>query len=141
MRFVRPSALLLVASALSLSAFAQTPASAQDTSTPNTMAATGNYATLRDTLATQGEELNGDVMKQRAILRKNQELLKEAQRLDTANKKMLAEKQHMMQQNAELERQRAALAQTQTAVRQEQPQAQPPAQSVAIAKASPAEIR
>ena len=132
-------ALLAAVSVVALPAFSQTAAPAQNESAQSQMAPSGSYSSLRDNLANQSEVLSGDVMTQRAILKKNQELLKEAQRLDAANKKMLAEKQHMLQQNAELERQRAALAQTQAAQVQSQPAAQPQGADVTIAKASTAE--
>ncbi len=111
MNIARTSVLL---SALAVTAF---PAIAQQSATPDSsgksVAASVDYAALRDNLSGQNKVLNGDVAAQRALLKKNQDLLKEAQRLDAANKKMLAEKQRMIQQNAELEKQRAALAQAQ----------------------------
>ena len=144
---VRSLAVFAAAAMLSAPAFAQN-APAQDGAAA--MAASNTYSNLRDNLADQSTTLGSDVARQRAILKKNQELLKEAQRLDAANKKMLAERQHMLQQNAELERQRAALAQTQAEAQgnaQAQPQSQPqlqakPAsQDVAMAKANPGDSK
>ena len=143
----RSLALVLAASAIALPSFAQTTGTASQTTAVSTpMAASSDYSALRDNLADQSQVLNSDVMTQRAILRKNQELLKEAQRLDATNKKMLAERQHMNQQNAELERQRAALAQTQAQIQSQtqiQPasQAQAPAQLSTMAKVSTADIK
>ncbi len=145
MFFARSFALVLAASAIALPSFAQTTGTAsQATTTSTPMAASSDYSALRDNLADQSQVLNSDVMTQRAILRKNQELLKEAQRLDATNKKMLAERQRMNQQNAELERQRASLAQTQTQVQSQtqlQSQPQAPAQLSTMAKASTADVK
>ena len=57
---------------------------------------------------------------QRAIVKKNQELLKEAQKLDASNKKLMEEKKRLETENVDLEKQRQALKasqpnQTQTA--------------------------
>ena len=150
MHSARPFALLAVAAAmLSAPAFAQN-APSQDGAAA--MAASNTYSSLRDNLADQSTTLGNDVARQRAILKKNQELLKEAQRLDAVNKKMIAERQHMLQQNAELERQRAALAQTQAQIEapaeaqgtpqaQPQSQAKPASQDVALAKANPGDSK
>ena len=131
MRFARTCALLAAASVSVFSAVAQSSnASAAGSAAP--LAASVDYAALRDTLANQSKVLTGDVATQRAILKKNQDLLKEAQKLDAANKKMVAEKARMVQQNAELEKQRAALAQA---------QAPAPSQDSTIAKASTADAK
>ncbi len=143
MKFARNCALIFAATVASLPALAQnTNVPAQINAAAAAMAPSGSYATLRDSLATQADSLTGDVTVQRAILKKNQQLLKEAQRLDAQNKKLQAEKQRMAQQNAELERQRANLAQAQAqadAQAATQPQAQPqakPAQSQDVALAA-----
>lgn len=150
MNFARTCALVAAASVMALPAFSQTTstASTQPDTAATQMAPTGSYSSLRDSLAVQSQSLSGDVMTQRAILKRNQELLKEAHRLEAANKKMQAEKQHMVQQNAELERQRAALAQTQgeaqaqtPAQPQATPQAPAPSQGVDVAKATPADSK
>ncbi len=143
----RTVAVFAAAALFSLPALAQN-APAQDGAAA--MAASTNYANLRDNLADQSTTLGNDVARQRAILKKNQELLKEAQRLDAANKKMIAEKQHMLQQNAELERQRATLAQTQAQIQaqaqtqldvQGTAQTKPASQDVAMAKTNPGETK
>lgn len=146
MSFVRTSAMFFALSAATLPALSQTATAAAPSTAPaNGMAATNTYSALRDALADQTQVLSGDVMSQRAILRKNQELLKEAQRLEATNKRLLAEKQRMVQQNAELERQRAALAGAQPQVLP-QPQAtqfptEAPQQLSTMAKATTADLK
>jgi hypothetical protein len=91
------------------------PALAQSTSTSATDPATASvdYQSLKEGLANQNKSLSGEVLSERAIVKRNQDLLKEAMKLDVANKKLLAEKQKLNEQNAALEKQRAALAASQ----------------------------
>jgi hypothetical protein len=107
MRVTHTAALLLALSTAALPAFAQ-----QTTADP--AAASVDYVALREGLSNQNKALAGDVVSQRAIVKRNQELLKEAQKLDAANKKLIAEKQKLTEENANLEKQRAALAASQS---------------------------
>ena len=142
MLFARTFAVLAVASSVAIPALAQNTTTAAGDVSAASMAPSTNYASLRDNLADRSETLTTDVNKQRAILKKNQELLKEAQRLDAMNKKMLAEKQRMLQQNAEMERQRASLASAQAAAEsQAQPEAKAAPADVTMAKASTGDIK
>ncbi|MEO6983666.1 MAG: hypothetical protein ABI072_11215 [Edaphobacter sp.] len=68
-----------------------------------------DYTALREDLSRQNKVLQGQLIVQRNILKKNQELLKEAQKLDTDNKRLDAEKKKVEAQNADLEKQRQAL--------------------------------
>jgi hypothetical protein len=81
------------------------PANASDASV--------DYAALRERLAEQNKVLTTQVTTQRAIVKKNQELLKEAQKLDASNKKLSEEKKKLETQNADLEKQRMALKSSQ----------------------------
>jgi predicted nuclease with TOPRIM domain len=119
MRVLPTCALLLSLSAL--------PGLCQSNKTDNTTAvmpanandASVDYAALRERLAEQNKVLTDQVTSQRAIVKKNQELLKEAQKLDASNKKLLEEKKKLETENVDLEKQRQALKssqpQTQTA--------------------------
>jgi hypothetical protein len=91
------------------------PALAQSTSTSATDPATASvdYQSLKEGLANQNKSLSGEVLSERAIVKRNQDLLKEAMKLDAANRKLLAQKQKLNEQNAALEKQRAALAASQ----------------------------
>ena len=106
MRTLYTCALLLVLSAV--------PAMAQQSTTADPAAASVDYVALREGLSNQNKALSGDVIAQRAIVKRNQELLKESQKLDAANKKLIAEKQKLTEENANLEKQRAALAASQS---------------------------
>ena len=109
MRVLHTCALSVV---LSVSALA---VPAQQSSAPLTdpAAASVDYVALREGMANQNKALVGDVTTQRAIVKRNQELLKESQKLDASNKKLIAEKQKLSEMNATLEKQRAALAASQ----------------------------
>ena len=131
MRFARTGLLLATLSVSALPVFAQ---ASQAAPSDNAATASVDYAALRESLSAVSKNLEGDVNTQRAILKKNQELLKEAQRLDANNKKLLAEKQRLIQQNAELEKQRAALAQAQA-------QNQTPAGNDIVAKGAAPEAK
>ena len=81
-----------------------------DTAMPmNASDASVDYAALRERLAEQNKVLTNQVTTQRAIVKKNQELLKEAQKLDASNKKLSEEKKKLETPNADLEKQRMAL--------------------------------
>jgi len=84
-----------------------------------------DYSALREKLAARNKELNDQVNMQRAVVKKNEELLKEAQKLDASNKKLEAEKQMLEKKNQDLERQRDALkaAQAKTDTASEAPAA------------------
>jgi hypothetical protein len=115
MRFLPTCALLLSLSAIpglcqSNSAKTNTesvlPANANDASV--------DYAALRERLAEQNKVLTDQVNTQRAIVKKNQELLKEAQKLDASNKKLMEEKKKLETENVDLEKQRQALKASQS---------------------------
>jgi hypothetical protein len=108
MRTLHTCALLLALTTAAL------PALAQQSATADPAAASVDYVSLREGLSNQNKALAGDVVAQRAIVKRNQELLKEAQKLDAANKKLIAEKQKLTEENANLEKQRAALAASQS---------------------------
>ena len=82
------------------------PANANDASV--------DYAALRARLADQNKVLTDQVNTQRAIVKKNQELLKEAQKLDASNKKLMEEKKKLETENVDLEKQRMALKASQS---------------------------
>jgi hypothetical protein len=123
MRFLPTCALLLSISAIP--GFCQshsTPTTDTQTALPaNANDASVDYAALRERLAQQNKVLTTQVTTQRAVVKKNQELLKEAQKLDASNKKLLEEKKKLETENIDLEKQRQALkasqsqSQTQTA--------------------------
>src|SRR5271163_4424193 len=75
-----------------------------------------NYAALRERLAEQNKVLTNQVTTQRAIVKKNQELLKEAQKLDASNKKLMEEKKKLETANVDLEKQRQTLKASQPMV-------------------------
>jgi hypothetical protein len=113
MRFLPTCALLLSLSAVpgfcqsnSASNTGMLPANANDASV--------DYAALRSRLAEQNKVLMDQVNTQRAIVKKNQELLKEAQRLDASNKKLMEEKKKLETENVDLEKQRMALKASQS---------------------------
>ena len=116
MRFLPTCALLLSLSAL--------PGYCQSNKSDNTatvMPADANdasvdYAALRERLAAQNKVLQDQVNSQRAIVKKNQELLKEAQKLDVSNKKLMEEKKKLETENVDLEKQRQALKASQSQV-------------------------
>lgn len=108
MRALHSCALILALSSAAL------PALAQQSITADPAAASVDYVALREGLANSNKALSSDVVTQRAIVKRNQDLLKEAQKLDAANKKLIAEKQKLTEENANLEKQRAALAASQT---------------------------
>jgi len=90
---------------------ASTPASTTlpaDASNPSI-----DYAALREKLAGQNKLLTDQLATQRAIVKKNQDLLKEAQKLQATNLKLADEKKRLEAQNADLEKQRQALASSQ----------------------------
>ena len=108
MRAIHTAALFLAMTTAAL------PALAQQQTTADPAAASVDYVALREGLSNQNKALAGDVVAQRAIVKRNQELLNEAQKLDAANKKLIAEKQKLTEENANLEKQRAALAASQS---------------------------
>lgn len=105
MRTLTPTLALLALTSLA-PAFAQTAAPAV---APDNSAASANYAALREQLSVQNKSLQGDVATQRAIFKKNEDLLKEAMRIDAQNKKLVAERQKLAAENVDLEKRRAAL--------------------------------
>ncbi len=118
MRFLPTCALLLSLSAIP--GFCQSN-SAPSTDTPAILPANANdasvdYAALRERLAQQNKVLQTQVTTQRAVVKKNQELLKEAQRLDASNKKLMEEKKKLETENVDLEKQRQALKASQSQV-------------------------
>ena len=118
MRFLPTCALLLSLSAVP--AFCQSNSASNSSMLPaNANDASVDYAALRSRLADQNKVLTDQVNTQRAIVKKNQELLKEAQKLDASNKKLMDEKKKLETENVDLEKQRMALkasqSQTQTA--------------------------
>src|SRR6202142_3738601 len=111
MRFLPTCALLLSISAIP--GFCQsnsTPTTDTQTALPaNANDASVDYAALRERLAQQNKVLTTQVTTQRAVVKKNQELLKEAQKLDASNKKLSQEKKKLETENADPEKQRMAL--------------------------------
>jgi septal ring factor EnvC (AmiA/AmiB activator) len=113
MRLLPTCALLLSLSAVP--GFCQSSnVTSTDTALPtNASDASVDYAALRERLAEQNKVLTEQVTTQRAIVKKNQELLKEAQKLDASNKKLSEEKKKLETENADLEKQRMALKSSQ----------------------------
>jgi septal ring factor EnvC (AmiA/AmiB activator) len=122
MRFSAASVLALTLTAASFPAFAQSSANSVDVPKPAiTLPADGtsnsvDYTALREQLAQQNKSLQDQLNTQRAIVKKNTDLLKEAQKLDADNKKLEAERLKLTQQNADLEKQRAALKASQHSI-------------------------
>jgi septal ring factor EnvC (AmiA/AmiB activator) len=116
MRFLPTCALLLSLSAIP--GFCQSNSAATtDTAMPASASdASVDYAALRQRLADQNKTLNEQVTNQRALVKKNQELLKDAQRLDASNKKLMEEKKKLDAENVDLEKQRQALKTSQPQV-------------------------
>src|SRR5579871_4773005 len=103
MRVIPTCALLL-----SLSAIPGFCQSNQSDNTNTVLPANANdasvdYAALKERLAEQNKVLTNQVTTQRAVVKKNQELLKEAQKLDASNKKLLEEKKKLETENVDLE--------------------------------------
>jgi len=116
MRVLPTCALLLSLSALP--GFAQSNNSDNTTTVlpANANDASVDYAALRQRLAEQNKVLTEQVTTQRAVVKKNQELLKEAQKLDVSNKKLMEEKKKLETENVDLEKQRQALKASQSQV-------------------------
>ena len=106
MRVLKTCALLASLSVVPYAALAQS----NSTSATDPATASVDYQSLKEGLANQNKSLSGEVLSERSIVKRNEDLLKEAMKLDVANKKLLAEKQKLNEQNANLEKQRAALA-------------------------------
>jgi hypothetical protein len=114
MRLLPTCALLLSLSAVPGFCQSSNVTSTDSTALPmNASDASVDYAALRERLAEQNKVLTNQVTTQRAIVKKNQELLKEAQRLDASNKKLSEEKKKLETENADLEKQRMALKSSQ----------------------------
>jgi hypothetical protein len=115
MRVLPTCALLLSLSAIP--GIAQSNQSDNSTVLPaNANDASVDYSALRQRLAEQNKVLTEQVTSQRAIVKKNQELLKEAQKLDASNKKLLEEKKKLETENVDLEKQRQALKASQSQI-------------------------
>ena len=115
MRFIPTCALLL--SLATMPGFCQSSSNMNSTVLPaNASDSSVNYAALRERLAAQNKTLQDQVNNQRAIVKKNQELLKEAQKLDASNKKLMEEKKKLETENADLEKQRQTLKSQQSPV-------------------------
>jgi hypothetical protein len=113
MRFLPTCALLLSLSAVP--GFCQSNSASNTSTLPaNANDASVDYAALRSRLAEQNKVLTDQVNTQRAIVKKNQELLKEAQKLDASNKKLMEEKKKLETENVDLEKQRMALKASQS---------------------------
>jgi hypothetical protein len=113
MRFLPTCALLLSLSAVP--GFCQSSSSSNSSTMPaNANDASVDYAALRAKLADQNKVLTDQVNTQRAIVKKNQELLKEAQKLDASNKRLMEEKKKLETENVDLEKQRMALKASQS---------------------------
>src|SRR5271163_1547212 len=114
MRLLPTCALLLSLSAVPGFCQSSNVASTDASALPaNANDASVDYAALRERLAEQNKVLTTQVTTQRAIVKKNQELLKEAQKLDASNKKLSEEKKKLETENADLEKQRMALKSSQ----------------------------
>ncbi|SNS23337.1 hypothetical protein SAMN05421770_10198 [Granulicella rosea] len=125
MRF--PSRLALIAALAAAPAFAQVntasvttpampPAATAAAIPANAADASIDYAALKEDVARQNKALTDQVAQQRAIVKKNQDLLKEAQKLQAANLKLVDEKKKLEAENAELDKQRQTLKAAQTPV-------------------------
>src|ERR1700679_1483914 len=79
----------------------------------NATDASVDYSALRERLAEQNKVLTNQVTTQRAIVKKNQELLKEEQKIDASNKKISEEKKNPATENADSKNQRMALKSSQ----------------------------
>jgi hypothetical protein len=101
-------------STASLSTPPMPPAAAASAMPANASNPSVDFAALREQVAEHNKELTGQLATQRAILRKNQELLKEAQKLQAANLKLVAEQKKLEAQNLDLDHQRQALKAAQT---------------------------
>ncbi|HET6216800.1 MAG TPA: hypothetical protein VFE27_07245 [Acidobacteriaceae bacterium] len=116
MRLLPTCALLLSLSAIP--GFCQSQSAANNNTNTvlpaNANDASVDYAALRERLAEQNKVLTDQVNTQRAIVKKNQELLKEAQKLDASNKKLMEEKKKLETENVDLEKQRTALKASQS---------------------------
>jgi septal ring factor EnvC (AmiA/AmiB activator) len=75
-----------------------------------------DYQALREDVARQNKTLTDQLNVQKAILKKNQDLLKEAQKINAANLKLADEQKKVAAASAELEKQRQALKATQKPV-------------------------
>jgi hypothetical protein len=110
MRLLPTCALML--SLAAVPALCQSGASATDAATAlpaDGSSPTVDYSALREGLAQKNKTLLQEVTNQRAVVKKNEELLKEAQKLDASNKKLEAEKKRLELENSTLEKQRQAL--------------------------------
>ena len=123
MRFLPTCALLLSLSAIpgicqsNSAPTTDTPTTDTPTILPaNANDASVDYSALRERLAQQNKVLLTQVTTQRAVVKKNQELLKEAQKLDASNKKLLEEKKKLETENVDLEKQRQALKASESSV-------------------------
>src|ERR1700722_17173990 len=117
MRFLPTCALLLSLSAIPGLCQSNSAKTNTNTALPaNANDASVDYAALRERLAEQNKVLTDQVNTQRAIVKKNQELLKEAQKLDASNKKLIDEKKKLETENVDLEKQRMALKASQSQV-------------------------
>jgi hypothetical protein len=114
MRFLPTCALLLSLSAIPGFCQSNGPSNTSTMLPANASDASVDYAALRSRLAEQNKVLTDQVNTQRAIVKKNQELLKEAQRLDASNKKLMEEKKKLETENVDLEKQRMALKASQS---------------------------
>lgn len=113
MRLLPTCALLLSLSAVPGFCQSSNVASTASSTAQNASDASVDYSALRERLAEQNKVLTNQVTTQRAIVKKNQELLKEAQKLDASNKKLSEEKKKLETENADLEKQRMALKSSQ----------------------------
>jgi hypothetical protein len=116
MRFLPTCALLLSLSAIPGFCQSNSAATTDTTLTANANDTSVDYAALRQRLADQNKTLTEQVTTQRALVKKNQELLKDAQRLDASNKKLMEEKKKLDAENVDLEKQRQALKTSQPQV-------------------------
>ncbi len=94
----------------------QRPSTTDTTISANASDASVDFVALRQHLADQNKALTEQVTNQRALVKKNQELLKDAQRLDASNKKLMEEKKKLDAENVDLEKQRQALKTAQPGV-------------------------
>lgn len=61
---------------------------------------------FKETIANKNKALNDQVASEKAIVKKNGEILQDAKRIDVANKKLEAQRKALEAQNAELDKER-----------------------------------
>jgi len=138
MRLLRPCTLLLSLS-VSLSTFSQ---NAQPAAASGADAAPVDLSSFRDDIAQKNKSLNDTVSVEKAIVKKNSEIIQDAKKIDAANKKLEAARRALEEQNAQFEKEREAMQaeQTDTDTPSTQRPAAPARVQPARAPAAPASV-